>query len=148
MTLNLLSLKKNSLISKSTCTYNPSIRTFNIVTSYMNDECIPFQIGMGTCIWLNESGAMGEIELIYPIQTSKPNFFEPDTIENTIGEPSFSVSEADYDNITVEISRENFMIWLKSESEFDLKVVSENVYYLFQDKELVAIGVEAYDLIE
>lgn len=148
MTLRLLSFNKNVLISKSTCTYTPSIRTINMVTTYMNDECIPYQIGMGTCIWLNKSGTMGEIELIYPTHTSQSNFFESDRIEKIIGEPIFSVNEVDYDNITVEISQDNLIIWLKSESEFDLKVITENIYYLFQDKELVAIGAETYDVIE
>ncbi|MDQ1236114.1 hypothetical protein QE450_003612 [Paenibacillus sp. SORGH_AS306] len=148
MTLRLFSLKKNSLILKSTCTYTPSIRTFNIVTKHMNDECIPYQIGVGICIWLNELGAMGEIELIYPKQTSKHNFFEPNSVEKIIGEPIFSVSETDYDNVTVEISQDNFVIWLKSKSEFDLKIISENIYYLFQDNKLVAIGSEFYDTIE
>lgn len=39
--------------SRVSCTYTPSIETYNIVTDNMTDDCIPTQLGNGCCIWLN-----------------------------------------------------------------------------------------------
>lgn len=42
-------------------TYTPDVRTYNVVSGLMNDECKPFKIAQSAMMWVNDKGYLGEI---------------------------------------------------------------------------------------
>ncbi|SDX43171.1 hypothetical protein SAMN05518848_107146 [Paenibacillus sp. PDC88] len=34
------------------CTFTPSVQNFDIITPFMSDDCRPYQIDGGGCIWV------------------------------------------------------------------------------------------------
>ncbi len=46
--------------------YTPEVRTYNIISGMMSDDCLPFRVAQHVMVWLNTDGLLGELEAIYP----------------------------------------------------------------------------------
>jgi hypothetical protein len=89
--------------STVSCTYTPSVKTYNIVTENMTDDCNPIQLGNGCCIWLNERGQLGEVECIYPKLLDNGTSLYSQLGELVDGIPSFEISSFDADVVVEQI---------------------------------------------
>ena len=52
--------------------FTPEVKTYNIVTGFMSDNCRPFRVSEHIMIWITEEGYIGEIECIYPETVDTP----------------------------------------------------------------------------
>ncbi|MBE7897326.1 hypothetical protein G7L40_01205 [Paenibacillus polymyxa] len=137
----------NHSTSSVSCTYTPSIETYNIVTDNMTDDCKPTQLGNGCCIWLNEKGQLGEIECIYPksFKAEISTYFHLD--EWIYGTPSFEISSID-DDVVIEQIEDGYIIWLSSKSNVDLEVSQGGISYLLSGNKLSGIVAKKSEIIE
>ncbi|MEW4370817.1 hypothetical protein [Paenibacillus kandeliae] len=147
MNLKCILLDSSSSIHQAICSYVPEVRTFNIVTEYMSDECIPYRVNTSVCVWLTATGTLGEIELIYPRQISEQIVWASSNIKTQKGRPYFKDFEYEYENVVVEVSEEQFVIWLNNNGVIDLEVEANNILYLFNYNRLVGLCVKGYETI-
>ncbi|MFD1887618.1 hypothetical protein [Paenibacillus wenxiniae] len=129
-----------------TSLYTPSIKTFNIVTERMSDNCLPIIIGEGICIWLTPDGALGEIECIYP--NISTDLYSPQIQQKVIGTPLFYINDIQSNGICVKEFYEGFIICFSSENEIEIEVIQGNISYFFTQNILVAIGAKRMKLIK
>lgn len=68
----MIHFKKNT-IYHANCVSSLSIevKNFNILTSKMDDDFLPYRINKNCMMWVSEEGFLGEIECIYPNETFK-----------------------------------------------------------------------------
>lgn len=66
----MIKYKKNTL-DYSICdsSFAEEVKTFNIITSKMDDDCKPYRINQNCMMWVSGEGILGEIECIFPIVT-------------------------------------------------------------------------------
>ncbi|MBP1175312.1 MULTISPECIES: hypothetical protein [Paenibacillus] len=133
--------------SRVSCTYTPSIETYNIVTDNMTDDCKPTQLGNGCCIWLNEKGQLGEIECICPksFKNGISTYFHLD--EWIDGTPSFEISSIDGD-VVIEQLEDGYIIWLSRKSNVELEVSQSGISYLLSGNKLSGIVAKKSEIIE
>lgn len=63
----------------------PEVRTYNIISGMMSDDCKPFRIAQSAMIWMTEDGYIGEIECIYPIEVDANMCLFKETINRCDG---------------------------------------------------------------
>ncbi|WP_068786950.1 hypothetical protein [Paenibacillus phocaensis] len=133
--------------STVSCTYTPSVKTYNIITENMNDDNKPVQFGNGCCIWLNEKGQIGEAECIYPkLLDEKGSFYEQPKVLNE-GTPSFIVTSFDAD-VTVEPIENGFIIWFTKEKRVEQEISQDRLSYLLLENKLVGLVAKNVGIIE
>ncbi|WP_411347696.1 hypothetical protein [Paenibacillus sp. WLX2291] len=147
MNLKCISLENSKSISQSVCSYIPEVQTFNVITEYMSDECIPYRLSMGACVWLTATGVLGEIELIYPLQLSEHILWKRNHTSKQKGHPYFQDLEYEYENVVVEVAENQFIIWLDTQSVIDLEITANNLMYLFSKNRLVGLYAKGYKII-
>lgn len=129
------------------CTYTPSVKTYNIVTENMTDDCKPIQLGNGCCIWLNERGQLGEAECIYPKLLDNGTALYYQQGELVDGVPSFEISPFDAD-VVVEQIENGFIIWFSRSKQVKQEISQNRISYLLSDNELLGIVSKNFEIIE
>lgn len=119
-------------------TYNTAVKTYNIVTSFMDDNCSPIQLGKNLCLWLNKEGIIGELECIYPklVLTAKCSL--ESTVTCSIGVPSFNYLSSNRE-IYVQHFSKKFIVWLAENKVVTNEIRMGSVKFLFSDHELVGV---------
>ncbi|UNK19513.1 hypothetical protein MNQ98_05640 [Paenibacillus sp. N3/727] len=128
------------------CTYTPSVLTYNITTEFRMDDCKPYQIERGGCIWLNAEGAVGEVEFIYPNTLQNSNSLVVG--QNISGIPLFEVTASKYDNPFIQSFEEGFLIWLKKTTEIELLISHGKIGYLISNNKLCGMLAKNPQIIE
>lgn len=133
----------NNDSSAVSCTFTPSVKTYNIVTDNMTDNSKPIQLGNGCCIWLNERGQLGEVECIYPkiCNNEVSNYlYLGEVIDGT---PIFEISSFEAE-VVVEQLEDRFIIWFSTKRKVDQEVSQNGISYLFSENELLGIVAKEY----
>ncbi|MCQ4087557.1 hypothetical protein [Saccharibacillus sp. JS10] len=126
-----LKLKETRQVTKDfthQSSYIKSVKTLNVVTEFMTDDTIPYQVPNGGCIWLNEKGIIGEIEFIHPKETQPNQFNIIKKLESFI--PLFELDKDEYENTSLEIKENIFLVWLKKTHSIDVSISYGDVSYL------------------
>ena len=116
----------------------PEVRTYNIVSGMMSDDCKPFRIAQSVMIWMTENGYIGEVECIYPIEVEKQICLFKETIKQFSGFPAFDVLRCDNDAY-IQDQNNGFTIWLSKDKEIDTEIVYKQLRFLVSNSELVGI---------
>lgn len=133
--------------SKVSCTFTPSVKTYNIVTENMTDYCKPIQLGNGCCIWVNERGQLGEVECIYPKLVDNGTSLYSQHGKSVDGVPSFEISSLNAD-IVVEQIENGFIIWFSRRKKVEQEVSQNGIDYLLSENELLGIVAKNCEIIE
>lgn len=120
--------------------YIDEIKTFNIVTNFMDDDCKAYEIAIGSMLWNNDNSIMGELECIFPPIVHSDQCVFSKGIRSVNGIPKLKVIDNNAD-VCLQLSESDYIIWFKKEANIDLQINSNNVEFLFSDEELVAIKV-------
>ena len=121
-----------------TSTITPEVRTYDIVSEMMSDECKPYRVAEHAMLWLDNQGFLGELECIYPQVVEQPLCNYLDEVIPQNGYPQLIVSSCD--NVSyIQHQGDNFSIWLAKDKTIDNEVLSGNVHFLFADNELVGL---------
>jgi hypothetical protein len=133
--------------SKVSCTYTPSVKTYNIVTENMTDDSKPIQLGNGCCIWLNERGQLGEVECIYPKLFDNGDSFYSQLGELTVGVPSFVIASFNAE-VFVEQIENGFIIWFSRRKKVEREVSQNGISYLLSENELLGLVAKDIEIID
>ena len=117
--------------------YTPSVQTYNILTEHMSDDCIPIQTECGGCIWLDNEGALGEIEFIYPKTVQGPLLHNVG--QSITGTPHFEVTDPIYESPFIQVFEGGFVIWLKEVTHIELGISNGGIIYFISNDELCGI---------
>ena len=127
--------------------FTPSVKTYNVVTSFMSDACKPYRVSDSTMIWLSEKGELGELECIYPTIADEPLCQFSDKLAQGNGFPRFLITSHDNDTY-VQHDDDGFTVWLKRNRVIDTEILFANLIFLISEKELVAISAKKVKLVE
>ncbi|MGI6086096.1 MAG: hypothetical protein ACOYIF_11805 [Acetivibrionales bacterium] len=120
--------------------YIQEIKTFNMVTNFMDDYCKPYEIATGAMIWINDDSIIGELECIFPPIIHHEQCFISEKIKLLNGIPKLKVVGIN-DDIFIQINESGYIIWLTKECDIDLQINTNNIDFLFCDEQLVAIRI-------
>ncbi|SHH85625.1 hypothetical protein SAMN02745823_01214 [Sporobacter termitidis DSM 10068] len=120
--------------------YIDEIKTFNIVTNFMDDNCKAYEIGIGAMLWVNDNSIMGELECIYPPIVQNDQCTLAKDIRSVTGIPKLKVIDNKAD-VYLQLSESGCIIWFKMESNINLQVNTNNAEFLFSDEQLAAIKI-------
>lgn len=125
----------------------PEIRTYNIVSGLMSDNCQPYRVAERIMIWLTPTGLLGELEAIYPPTVNKfPCQYEKE-LRKQDGFPRFEVITCNGEGIIQPLD-DGFIVWLRKERTVDLLIEFKQVQFLFEQDELVAIVTHRVSIVE
>jgi hypothetical protein len=128
-------------------TFTPEVRTYNIVSGRMSDECKPYRVAQHAMFWLDDEGFLGELECIYPKVVEQAYCHYSDTLVPRNGFPQFEVLSTD-SICAVQHQGNSFTVWFSKDKTIDDEIVSENVHFLFAGDELVGIKADQISIIE
>lgn len=117
------------------------VKTYNIVTSLMTDEAIPFELGGSTILWLTKEGFLGEIESIYPILTKGALCEQAGDLQQKVGFPRMEIVQGKSE-VSIEPYAKGYIIWLAKGKKADSEVVCGILRFLVAYDEIVAIVCE------
>ena len=120
--------------------YVSQIKTFNMITNFMNDYCKPYEIATGAMLWINEDSIIGELECIFPPIVHQELCFISKEIKLEQGIPKLEVIDSNGD-VFIQLNESGYTIWLKKESKINLQIKTNNLDFLFSGEQLVAIKV-------
>ena len=130
-----------------TSTFTPEVRTYNIVSGIMSDECKPYRVAQQAMMWLNDEGFLGELECIYPQMVEQALCRYQNDIVPQNGFPQFEVVSRD--NISyVQHQGKSFCVWLDRDKTINSEVLYESIHFMFADGELVGIRADQNSVIE
>lgn len=128
-------------------TYIPAVRTYNVASGLMTDNCRPFRIAQSAMIWIDENGYIGEIECIYPVVVEDQICTIKDNVEIFYGFPAFEVVCCD-NEVYVQSQDSGFIIWFSKDKEIDTIITFKQLRFLIASNELVGITCKEYEIIE
>jgi hypothetical protein len=130
-----------------TSTFTPEVRTYNIVSGRMSDECKPYRVAQHAMLWLDDEGFLGELECIYPQVVEQACCHHPGNLAPRSGFPQFEILSTD--NIcAVQHQGNSFTVWFSRDKTIDDEIMFENVHFLFAGNELVGIKADQVSIIE
>lgn len=130
-------------------TYTPDVRTYNIVSGLMTDDCRPFRIAQSAMIWIDENGYIGEIECIYPIVVEEQTCIFKDKVKTFDGFPAFEIPYCGNDNeVYIQNQDSGFIIWFSKDKEIDTIIKFKQLRFLIVSNELVGITCKEHEIIE
>jgi|LSQX01.2.fsa_nt_gb hypothetical protein len=128
-------------------TYTPNVRTYNIVSGLMTDDCRPFRIAQSAMIWIDENGYIGEIECIYPIVVEDQICTFKDKVKIFDGFPAFEIPYCD-NEVYIQNQVNGFIIWFSKDKEIDTIITFKQLKFLISNNELVGITCKEHEIIE
>lgn len=121
----------------------PQIKTYNIVTGCMSDDCKPYRVAQSAMMWISENGCLGEIECIYPIVVEDDMCSFRETTTQFTGFPVFEIISCD-NEAYIQNKDNGFVIWFNKSKEIDTEILFEQLSFLISEKELVGIICKEY----
>lgn len=118
--------------------FTPQVKTYNISTALMSDECKPYRIAQSTMIWITQDGYLGEIECIYTEKINKTQCKYSQVINQVNGFPQLEINTCD-NEVLIQDFEGGFIIWLSRDKLINTKVSYGDLIFLLSEKELVAI---------
>ncbi len=118
--------------------FTPQVKTYNISTALMSDECKPYRVAQSAMLWINHEGYLGEIECIYTEKVDKPQCKYSKVINQVNGFPQFEINTCD-NEAYIQDFEDGFIIWLSKNKLINTKVSYGDLIFLLSEKELVAI---------
>jgi hypothetical protein len=128
-------------------TYTPDVRTYNIVSGLMSDDCKPYRVAQSMMIWMTESGHMGEIECIYPVAVEGQMCLFKEIVKELSGFPVFEVLCCD-NEAYIQNHNNGFTLWLTKDKEVDTQIEFKQLKFLVANNELVGINCKEYVILE
>ncbi|MBC2297123.1 hypothetical protein HCB41_10645 [Listeria welshimeri] len=126
---------------KSENNYEESVQNFDILTERMNDDFIPHRVEQNIMMWLDNHGILGEIECIFPTQIEQQILLIKE--KNTLVQNGCPLIDTDESIFVPEVKvfkNDNyFMLYLSEPYKYNREIISENLTFYVNDKELVAI---------
>jgi len=119
-------------------TYTPNVKTYNIVSGLMTDDCRPFRIAQSAMLWIDENGYIGEIECIYPIVVKEQICTFKDKMKTFDGFPAFEIPYCD-NEVYLQNQDSGFIIWLSKDKNIDTIITFKQLRFLIANGELVGI---------
>lgn len=127
--------------------FTPEVKTYNILTGKMTDECKPFRIAQSAMMWIDSEGFLGEIECIYP-QIVKESLCEKSSnIAKKSGLPKLEIDGC-ANEISIQHWNDGYIIWISKDKEIDSQIDFDKLVFWISDNELVAIKCTDYLVIE
>lgn len=146
MSLSIRGIKQFNGENEAICTYTPSVKTYNIVTDKMSDDCSPVSMTDGVCMWVDSEGALGEIECIYP--RIYQNNIVPSIDRKIVGVPLFEDNNISLSSIYIQELTEGFIIWFSDVRDIEFEVSQNNISYFITTNQLVGILAKNHQIID
>lgn len=127
--------------------FTPSVKTYNIVSGLMSDDCQPYRVAQSVMIWLTPEGFLGEIEAIYPPLVSYSLDESLEGIDKQRGFPLFEVGACDNDGFIQHLEN-GFRIWFSKEKTTSLLISYKNVDFFVAGDKLLSVAAYHTSLIE
>lgn len=119
-------------------TYIEQVKTYNITTEFMSNECTNYRVEQSNMIWLNHEGAISEIESIYPKTVQKECCYFAKQIKYLSGFPRLHII-ATSDDFCIQHAQNKFIMWFAKEKIIDVHLQSENIDFYIGKDELLGI---------
>lgn len=134
----LIKYKKNS-IDYSNCdsSFAVEVKTFNIITSKMDDSFIPYRVNRNCMMWVSDGGVLGEIECIFPdVIGNFPEYIEKDMPKFK----GFPLVESVYSDSSskVYIEEDRFILVFDDSELATIRYQQDNVYLHASDHSILA----------
>lgn len=136
-------LNKNRIYDAS---YIQEVKTFNLLSKEMNDECIPYLDSTACMLWIDDKNVLCELESIYPVDVNEDRGFRKMQLEEISGLPVILVDNEDK---VVKIFREgkDVILFLNDNKKPDKKCVNENIIYYISKNEIIAIECKNTEIV-
>jgi hypothetical protein len=118
--------------------YTPEVRTYNIISGMMSDDCLPFRVAQHVMVWLNTDGLLGELEAIYPPIVGVSLCTYADHINEQEGFPRLMVVAVGDEGLLQPIE-DGFVVWFAQKRMIDRIITFKTLTFLAVEDELVAI---------
>lgn len=128
----------NDVQTEIEVSYTAEVKTYNLITDLMSDECEPYRVAQSAMLWLNRNGDIGELECIYPkvVESSPCRFSE--LIYEQKGLPQLEVTSDDSD-VYVQHHEEGYIVWFTKGKVIDSQIQMKNTTFLLAGSELSGI---------
>ena len=127
--------------------FTPEVKTYNIVTGFMSDNCRPFRVSVHIMIWITEEGYIGEIECIYPETVDTPLCSYSHDLSRKLGFPQIEICSCD-NEAYIQHCDEGFTIWLNKEKMINKIIDCNQFLLLVSGDELVAVKTQECNIVE
>lgn len=118
----------------------PSVRTYDVTTSDMSDDCLSYRVAGQAAMWLTQDGVLAEIECIYPDECASPMCIVPVEVPTRVACPVLVPGEEG--PLWVARHGTAFTIWLARDKVVDQAYrMTRTLELLAAQGELVGIAV-------
>lgn len=118
--------------------YTPEVKTYDIMTGFMTDDCRPYKVTISTMLWIDEQGYFGEIECIYSEKVQEFLCRDACNVMEVFGFPQFEVISCDNEEY-IQDFEDGYIIWLLNDKLIDTKIIYSDLIFFISDSELVGI---------
>jgi hypothetical protein len=118
--------------------YTPEVRTYNIISGIMSDDCQPFRVARHVMVWLNADGLLGELESIYPPIVGVSFGAYADQINYEEGFPQLMVFAPESEG-SIQLLEDGFVVWFAQKQMIDRIITFKTLAFLVSEGELVAL---------
>lgn len=118
--------------------FTSQVKTYNIISGFMSDECKPYRVAQSVMIWINGDGYIGEIECIYPTNVNKTQCNYSEKVNQINGLPIIEIYSCDNEAF-IQHFEGGFILWLSKDKFINTEVSFKDLTFLLSGKELVAI---------
>ncbi|MHB1685217.1 MAG: hypothetical protein ACYCYO_20830 [Bacilli bacterium] len=116
-----------------------SVRTYDITTTDMTDNCTPYRFAQKAMMWLNQNGFIAEVECIYPQTVDNPVCAMSDDVNTRKGSPILEL-DGESGQVWVEEHDASFTIWFEQGHEIEQEiVVARNLKVLASQSQVLGI---------
>ncbi|PYE41867.1 hypothetical protein HUB98_07230 [Paenibacillus barcinonensis] len=121
-------------------TYTDEVKTYNLVTGYMTDDCQPYRVAQSAMIWLSSSGEIGEVECIFPRIVEESPCKSSGQIKKQEGFPILDITSEPASEVCIQFHEGDFTIWFAKDKMIDSQVQADSTTFLIAEaNELVGI---------
>lgn len=118
--------------------YVQEVKTYNVTTEFMSDDCVNYRVEQSNMIWLNDQGEIGEIESIFPKIVQQAPCYFAEQIEYKNAFPLLHIISKN-DDFCVQHDHNEFTMWFVKEKLINLQVNYQNIDFFIGNDELLGI---------
>jgi hypothetical protein len=127
-------------------TYAVEVKTYNLVTGYMSDDCQPYRVAQSAMIWLNNAGEIGEVECIYPRVVEIPPCTMSEQVEKQEGFPKLDIT-SEASEVCIQHQEGNFTIWFEKDKAVNSQIQAGTITFLLTEGN-VLVGIICKDVVK
>ena len=121
-----------------TAEYASTVKTLNIVSTTMSDNCTAYKESTSCIIWLDENNSLGELECVYPEQVSQLVYGDCEHLPITRLTPVFEIIPEDR-SMYIFLQEKHAILLFYNDKTPDKKCIMGDVTFYIDNDLVVAI---------